>query len=76
MLDLFVDESVAEDTPFRVVKEKAFSLLASENFPLVSGYMRHVQFDKTAYEWSYGKLQRKFKLNLRHLFCISMLADY
>jgi hypothetical protein len=32
--------------------------------------MRNIEFDKTAFEWSYyGKLQHKFKLNLRHLFC-------
>lgn len=32
--------------------------------------MRNIEFDKTAFEWSYyGTLQFKFKLNLRHLFC-------
>ena len=47
----------------------AFSLLKAESFPLVSDYMRNIEFDKTAFEWSYyGKLQHKFKLNLWHLF--------
>jgi hypothetical protein len=32
--------------------------------------MRNIEFDKTAFEWSYyGTLRHKFKLNLRHLFC-------
>ena len=31
--------------------------------------MLNIEFDKTAFEWSYyGTLQHKFKLNLRHLF--------
>jgi hypothetical protein len=31
--------------------------------------MRNIEFDRTAFEWSYyGTLHFKFKLNLRHLF--------
>lgn len=70
VLDLFVDESIPDSTPFSVVKQKAFSLLEPERFPLVSDYMRNIEFDKAAFEWAfYGTLQHKFKLNLRHLFC-------
>jgi TnpA family transposase len=70
VLDLFIDDSIPGETPFLAIKQKAFSLLNAESFPLVSDYMRNIQFDKTAFEWSYyGKLQHKFKLNLRHLFC-------
>ena len=70
VLDIFIDDSIPDDTPFVVIKQKAFSLLKAEHFLLVSDYMRNVEFDKTAFEWAYyGKLQHKFKLNLRHLFC-------
>jgi TnpA family transposase len=70
VLNLFIDDSIPGDTPFATVKQKAFSLLEPERFPLVSDYMRNIEFDKTAFEWSfYGTLQHKFKLNLRHLFC-------
>ena len=70
VLDLFTDDSIPGETPFASVKQMAFSLLKVEHFPLVSDYMRNIEFDKTAFEWSYyGKLQHKFKLNLRHLFC-------
>jgi len=68
-LNLFVDQSIADETPFVEVKQKAFCLLEPERFALVSDYMRNIEFDRTAFEWSYyGTLHFKFKLNLRHLF--------
>jgi hypothetical protein len=70
VLNLFIDPSIPGRTPFSKIKQKAFSLLEPERFPLVADYMRNIEFDKTAFEWSYyGTLQHKFKLNLRHLFC-------
>jgi TnpA family transposase len=69
VLNLFIDDSISNTAPFSVVKEKAFSLLDPERFPLVVDYMRSISFDKTAFEWSYyGKLSHTFKRNLRHLF--------
>ncbi len=70
VLNLFIDTSIPSNTPFSEIKKKAFALLESERFAMVSDYMRNIEFDKTAFEWSYyGMLQHKFKLNLRHLFC-------
>jgi TnpA family transposase len=70
VLNLFIDPAIPGKTPFSKIKQKAFSLLEPERFPLVADYMRNIEFDKTAFEWSfYGTLQHKFKLNLRHLFC-------
>ena len=70
VLNLFTDPSIPNDTPFLEIKQQAFALLEPEHFALVSHYMRNIEFDKTAFEWSYyGTLQHKFKLNLRHLFC-------
>lgn len=70
VLNLFTDQSIPGKTPFSLIRQKAFSLLEPERFALVSDYMRNIEFDKTAFEWSYyGTLQFKFKLNLRHLFC-------
>jgi hypothetical protein len=69
VLSLFVDDSIPNDAPFSVVKEKAFSLLDRERFSLVANYLRSFAFDKTAFEWSYyGTLLHAFKRNLRHLF--------
>ncbi len=70
VLDLFIDPSIPDTTPFSMVKHKAFSLLDPERFSLVSAYMRTITFDKTGVEWAhYGTLHHTFKLNLRHLFC-------
>jgi TnpA family transposase len=69
VLNLFLDQSIADRTPFSKIKQKAFSLLDPERFALVADYMRDIEFDKTACEWAYyGTLHSKFKLNLRHLF--------
>jgi TnpA family transposase len=69
VLELFIDASIPDETPFAAIKQKAFDLLNIESFPVVSDFMRNIEFDKTAFEWSYyGTLRHKFKLNLRHLF--------
>lgn len=69
VLNLFLDPTIPDSTPFSKVRKRAFSLLEAERFGQVSEYMRKIEFDKTAFEWSfYGKLHAKFKLNLRHLF--------
>jgi hypothetical protein len=69
VLNLFLDPSIADLTPFSKVRQQAFSLLDAERFAQVSGYMRKIEFDKTSFEWSfYSTLHAKFKLNLRHLF--------
>jgi TnpA family transposase len=69
VLNLFMDESIAEDLPFSVVKTKAFSILDPASFLAVSDYMRNIKFDKTGFEWlAYSKLSATFKRNLRQLF--------
>ena len=69
VLGLFVDASITGDTPFAEVKEKAFSILEPNRFPIVSNYMRNIAFDKIGFEWDhYTALSPKFKRNLRHLF--------
>jgi hypothetical protein len=70
VLNLFLDPSIADWTPFSMVRQKAFSLLNPDRFIQVSDYMQKIEFDRTAFEWAYyGTLHFKFKLNLRHLFC-------
>jgi TnpA family transposase len=69
VLSLFVDPSIPANASFSLVKKRAFSLLEPARFPLVSDYMRNIEFDKTGFEWShYAKLSRAFKGNLRRLF--------
>lgn len=70
VLQLFVDQSIPDTTPFATVKRQAFSLLAPDRIPLVAAHLRAVTFDKTACEWAhYGSLHHAFKRNLRHVFC-------
>lgn len=69
VLGLFVDDAIAPDVPFANVREKAFALLDREQFPIVSSYLRKIEFDKVAFEWSYYRtLSNTFKPNLRQLF--------
>lgn len=69
VLALFVDRSIPSDASFASVKEKAFTLLEPEKFPIVSNYMRKIAFDKIGFEWEhYTKLSPTFKRNLRQLF--------
>ncbi|WP_434083490.1 hypothetical protein, partial [Escherichia coli] len=69
VLSLFTDDTITDDTPFSIIKEKAYALLEQERFPLVADYLRNIAFDKTAFEWShYTKLSATFKRNLRQLF--------
>lgn len=70
VLNLFVDESISDDSSFADVKTRAFAILDPQNFTSVSNYLRNVTFDRLAYEWDYlAKLSMTIKRNLRHLFC-------
>jgi len=68
ILDLFTDETIPDEMIFGAVKQKAFSILDKEKFPLISQYLTRAVLDETAYEWQqYVRLSQKFKLHLRHL---------
>jgi TnpA family transposase len=70
VLHLFIDKSIASDSPFSTVQERAFKLLEPQRFATVADYLRNIAFDKAAFQWShYTKLSHTFKRNLRHLFC-------
>lgn len=70
VLGLFVDESIANDCPFSIVKKRAFELLDQTVFHSVSSFLRNVAFDKLDYEWTHFTMQSPtIKLNLRHLYC-------
>ena len=69
ILDLFTDETIPDETNFGTVKQKAFTILEKEKFPLVSQYLTKAVLDETAYEWQqYVRFSVRFKLHLRHLF--------
>lgn len=69
VLNLFVDESVADDAYFADVRKKAYEFLSKDRIPVVADYLRNIVFDKTAYQWKfYADLSARFKKNLRQLF--------
>ena len=69
ILELFIDETIPDETIFGAIKERAFAILTKEQFAPLSRYMTNAILDESAYEWEqYVRLSRKFKLNLRHLF--------
>lgn len=75
VLRLFIDPSIAGDSPFATVQQKAFALLEAERFAVMADYLRDKAFDKAAFQWAcITTLARAFKLNLRHLFCELVFA--
>lgn len=50
VLNLFIDSSIPDSTPFLAVKKRAFSLLEPGHFALVSNYMLSIECDKSAFE--------------------------
>ncbi|CAM5552883.1 hypothetical protein [Rhodanobacter lindaniclasticus] len=73
VLRLFIDKTIADDSPFATVQKKAFELLEPERFAAVADYLRNVAFDKTAFQWSYyTTLSHRFKRNLRQLLRIGL----
>ncbi|KQZ77684.1 transposase [Rhodanobacter sp. Root561] len=69
VLQMFVDDRMADDATFAQVKAKAFTYLKPEQFSLVADYMRNIAFDKLGFQWAYyTSLSMTFKRNLRQLF--------
>lgn len=69
VLTLFVDDSIAANTPFQDVQHRAFGYLQRETIPAVADYLRNIEFDKAKAEWAYyTSLSMTIKRNLRHLF--------
>ena len=69
VLTLFIDDSIAAQTSFESVQQRAFKLLQRETIPAVADYLRNIEFDKARAEWSYySSLSMTIKRNLRHFF--------
>ncbi len=69
VLELFIDETILNETIFGIVKARAFNILKEDQFPLVAACLAKVTIDEIAYEWQqYDRLAHKFKRVLRPLF--------
>jgi len=67
VLRLFTDNSIADDTPFYQVREKAFGLMERQKIDFMADHMAtNARFDETAFQWEHmDELAGKFKRHLR-----------
>jgi len=69
ILSLFTDENCSDDTPFSLIREKAFEILERDKLSLLARYISNTGFNQTEFEWDhYQKISAKYKKNLRRLF--------
>lgn len=69
ILELFVNNSIEENTPFAEVKEQVLDILNREKILLLTDFIRKKQVDETEIRWQhYETIQRQISYNLRHLF--------
>jgi len=69
VLKIFTDESIAGDTPFYQVQEKAFGILERQKLDSIADHITNsAKFDETAFQWEQvDKLASQFKRHLRPL---------
>ena len=69
VLKLFIDDQIAEDTPFHELQARAFRLLEREKLEQVADHITpQVGFDETAFQWEHiDGLSLQFKRYLRPL---------
>lgn len=67
ILKLFTDDTIAETTPFQVVRTRAFEILERQKLAFVAEHIAtQASFDETAFQWEHvDTLARQFKCNLR-----------
>lgn len=69
ILNFFIDDTIADETTFGEVKERAFEILEKEKFPQLVQYISKAEFDEVEYEWKeIESLAKKFKKSLRPIF--------
>lgn len=69
VLNLFVDPTVHEATPFSRIRQMAFQFVPEKEIPIIVRYFGGVELDKKAYAWDYCDNQMSTIVrNLRPLF--------
>ncbi len=78
ILNFFVDDELSDDINFGEVRERAFSLLSTEEIKMVSQHLGNNDFDQSGYEWLYtDKQQRQIANSMRKLFiAIDIQCEY
>jgi TnpA family transposase len=75
VLKLFTDDSIAENTPFQKVQEKAFGIIERQKLGFIADHIAtEARFDETAFQWEHvDELSHQFK---RHLRPILLAVDF
>ena len=68
LVALFVDGEIADDLPFREVREKAFAMVKKEEVAILASSLMEESIDEKELEWEeFDKMASKIKMNLRPL---------
>lgn len=69
VLRLLTDEQIPSETPFGIVRQKAFQILGKDEInQFAELVLQENQFDEIAFRWEYlDKIALQFKMNLRPL---------
>ena len=77
ILDLFLDEGIADSVTFGEIKRRVFGILEREKFQGVAQFISTQSFDTAAIEWEFiASFAPAFKLNLRPLLLQLPLAGH
>lgn len=75
VLKLFTDSSIADNTPFREIKARAFDIIERQKLDFIVDYIAtNARFDEAAFQWEHvDRLAPQFK---RHLRAILLAVDF
>ena len=69
ILALFINNKIAADTPFFVVRKMVLEMLDKEKILLLTDFINKNRVDEIALRWEhYGVIKQQVSYNLRHLF--------
>ena len=69
LIQLFVDQTIDDQIPFREVKKRAFDIMDEQVIRKVVEYLSGNKLDRQYYEWAHiQKNSRKMTINIRPLF--------
>lgn len=69
MIQFYADDTISNDSTVGELRQRVFSILEKELFPMLSKCLRGIAFDETEYEWQYySKISKTVRKNLRYVF--------
>ena len=69
LLKLFIDENIDDNTPFKTVREHAFTILPKKDIPKITDQLANAKWDVGIYEWLYyDQSIKRIQGNIGRLF--------